>query len=346
MFLNNAKTLEIQMNLLKLGGALLLITPLVVFNCSAGVRVENLRCEYRENPLGIDDTAPRLFWQLKSDERGQRQTAYRVLVASSADLLKQGQGDLWDSGKVESDQSIQVRYAGKPLVSREQCFWKVQTWDKDGVVSKWSAPAMWEIGLPETNDWSVASWIRLAQDTRHSPLTKRPVQTKGMAKPRMAEAFPSSLFRREFQIRSGVVRARAYVCGVGYNEVYVNGQRCGDAVLDPGQTTYDVRTFYVTHDITKSLKLGANAVGVMLGNGFFGQKIGFNSAGLCYGQPALIAKIVVNYADGSTQVINTDPAWKADTGPILFDNVYAGETYDARLESVLKIKNWLVFWGI
>ena len=146
MLSHSAKILEIQMNLLKLSGALLLlITQLAVFNCSASIRVENLRCEYRENPLAIDDTTPRLCWQLKSAERGQRQTAYRVLVASSADLLKQEKGDLWDSGKINSDQSIQVRYAGKPLVSREQCFWKVQTWDKDGKPSKWSpVEAHWE----------------------------------------------------------------------------------------------------------------------------------------------------------------------------------------------------------
>ncbi len=324
------------MNLLNIRGAVLLITQLVVLSCSAGLQVENLRCEYRENPIGIDAKTPRLCWQLKSDERGQRQTAYRVLVASSADLLTQGQPDLWDSGKIDSDQCLHVRYAGKPLVSREQCFWRVQTWDKDGVAGKWSPMAMWEIGLPETNDWSAANWIRLAQDTRHSPLTERPVQTKEMKQPRLAEAFPSPLFRRDFKIKSGVIRARAYVCGIGYNEVYVNGQRCGDAVLDPGQTTYDVRAFYVTHDLTKLLKPGANAVGIMLGNGFFGQNIGFNSAGLCYGQPALIAKIVVDYADGTTEVINTDQTWKADTGPILFDNVYAGETYDARLEK----KDW------
>jgi len=324
------------MNLLKIGGALLLTTHLVVFNSYAGVQIENLRCEYRENPLGIDDLTPRLCWQLNSDERGQRQTAYRILVASSADLLKQGCGDLWDSGKMDSDQCLHVRYAGKPLVARERCFWKVQIWDKDGVGSKWSPAAMWEIGLPEMKDWSDASWIRLAQDTRHSPLTKRPVQTKGMEQPRLTEAFPSPLFRREFQTKPGVVRALAYVCGLGYNEVYVSGQRCGDAVLDPGQTTYDVRAFYVTHDITKLLKVGMNAVGVMLGNGFFGQNVGFNSAGLCYDQPALIAKIVVDYADGTTETINTDRSWKADTGPILFDNVYAGETYDARLEK----KDW------
>ena len=332
----SARLTNSNMKTKKLGGLLLFAIQIVSLSCVAGVRVENLRCEYCENPLGIDDPAPRLCWQLKSDERGQRQTAYRILVASSADSLKQGQGDLWDSGKVESAQNIQVRYASKPLVAREQCFWQVQSWDKDGKPGEWSPVATWEIGLPATNDWSDASWIRLAKDTRHSPLTQRPVQTKGMAKPHLLTAFPSPLFRREFQIKPGVVRARAYVCGIGYNEVYVNGQRCGDAVLDPGQTTYDVRAFYVTHDITESLKPGANAIGVMLGNGFFGQNVGFNSRGLCYDQPALIARIVVDYADGSTQVIGTDSSWKADTGPILFDNVYAGESYDARLEK----KNW------
>ena len=322
------------MKLSKKCAAFVCAIQLTAFSCWAGVSVEKLRCEYRENPLGIDALTPRLCWQMQSTERGQRQTAYRVLVASSTALLQQGQGDLWDSGKVDSDQSLHVRYAGKPLVPREQCFWQVQTWDQAGAASKWSPVAMWEIGLPATNDWNGADWIRLAQDTRNSPLTKRPVQTKEMKQPRMAESFPSPLFRREFQIKPGVVRARAYICGLGYNEIFVNGQRCGDAVLDPGQTTYDVRAFYVTHDITKSLKRGANAVGVMLGNGFFGQNVGFNTTSLCYGPPALIAKIVVDYADGSTQTISTDSSWKADTGPIVFDNVYSGETYDARLEKI------------
>ena len=322
----------IQMKLLKIGSALLLINLVVVLNGSAGVWVTDLRCEYRENPLGIDSVAPRLCWQLQSSERGQRQTAYRILVASSALLLAQGRGDLWDSGEVHSDQSLHVRYAGKPLAARMQCFWKVQAWDKDGVPGKWSPAALWEIGLPATNDWSGASWIRLAQDPRQSPLTERPVQTQGMKVPRLAKAFPAPLFRREFPLKPGVVRARAYVCGLGYCEAYVNGQRCGDAVLDPGQTTYDARAFYVTHDITRLIQPGANAVGFLLGSGFFGQNIGFNAAGLCYGPPVLIAKIIVDYADGTSEVINTDSSWKAGTGPILFDNVYAGETYDARLE--------------
>ena len=324
------------MNILKTGSAWLLATQLAVLACHAGLRVENLRCEYRENPIGIDATAPRLGWQLQSDERGQRQTAYRILVASSAGLLKQGQGDLWDSGMVNSDQSLHIRYAGKPLTAREQCFWQVQAWDKDGQASHWSPTAMWEIGLPSAKDWSDADWIQVATDPRHSPLTKRPVQIKEMKQPRLAEAFPAPLFRREFTVKAGLTRARAYVCGLGYNEVYVNGRRSGDALLDPGQMTYDVRAFYVTHDLTKLLQRGTNAVAFMLGSGFYGQNHAFNTTGLGYDRPTLIAKIVLDYADGTTQVIATDASWKAATGPVLYDNIYGGETYDARLE----IKGW------
>ena len=313
--------------------ALLLTLLLAALSCPATVTMQQLRCEYRENPLGIDVRVPRLSWQLVSSERGQQQAAYQILVASSADLLARGQGDLWDSGKISSDQNIHVRYAGKPLAARQQCFWKVQAWDKDGKAGGWSPIATWEIGLPDAADWQDANWIRLGNDPRNSPLTKRLVETRGMPKPRLVAAFPSPLFRREFTVKPGVARARAYVCGVGYAELYVNGQRAGDAVLDPGQTTYDVRALYVTHDITKSLSPGANAVGVMLGNGFMGQNIAFNSPNLATGKPALIAKIVVDYADGTTLVIATDESWKAETGPVLFDNVYAGETYDARLES-------------
>lgn len=298
----------------------------------ADVTVHGLICEYRVNPIGIDTPTPRLCWQIESSERGQRQTAYRILVASSSEQLKHGLGDLWDSGRMNSDQSLHIRYAGQPLGARQQCFWKVQIWDKDGRASAWSPAAMWELGLPDPADWRDASWIQLRNDTRHSPLTQRPLQLEKMSQPRMVEAFPAPLFRREFDLQPGFKRIRAYVCGVGYNELYVNGQRSGDAVLDPGQTTYDVRALYVTHDLTAMLHPGHNAVGVMLGSGFFGQNHAFNATWLANGQPALLVKIVVDYADGTTQTIATDDSWKTETGPILYDNVYGGETYDARLE--------------
>ncbi len=254
-----------------------------------------------------------------------------MLVASSAEQLQRGAADRWDSGRVASGQSSQVSYAGQPLAARQTVWWKVQVWDQEGKPGAWSPVATWEMGLPEAKDWSGAAWIRLAQDTRRSPLRQRGFQTSDMTQSRPAEPPASPLLRREFEVKPGVRRARAYVCGLGYNELYVNGQRCGDAVLDPGQTTYDVHAYYVTHDLTRQLSTGRNAIGLMLGNGFYGQMIAFRGK-LGYGDPGLIAKVVIDYADGSEQVIATDGAWRATTGPVVFDNVYAGETYDARLE--------------
>jgi alpha-L-rhamnosidase len=312
---------------------------LAVRPCAAAVAVNDLRCEYFTNPLGIDTAAPRLSWQLQSGERGQKQTAYRVLVASSAESLTNGVGDLWDSGRVASEQSSQVRYAGKPLATRQTVFWKVQAWDKDGQAGAWSPVARWELGLPEANDWSDAKWIRLAKDNRTSPLRLRKHEReKGSGGPKDVTSFPSPLLRREFEVKANVLRARAYVSGLGYNVVYVNGERCGDAVLDPGQTGYDVYANYVTHDITKLLRSGRNAIGVMLGNGFYGQNLALGGSSLNYGAPGMIAKFVIDYADGTQQVIVTDGKWRATTGPVIFDNVYAGESYDARLEQ----KNWNV----
>ncbi len=163
---------------------------LVAGSTWAGLEGAQLRCEYRENPLGIEAREPRLSWQLNAHERGQKQTAYRVLVATSPESLKRGEGDLWDSGRVESDQSLHVRYAGRSLASRQAAFWKVQVWDKDGHPGAWSQVATWELGLPGDGDWAEASWIRLAQDTRNSPLTQRTVLTRNMNEPRSVQAFP------------------------------------------------------------------------------------------------------------------------------------------------------------
>ncbi len=302
---------------------------------AAAPEVSYLKCEYKNSPLGIDERAPRLSWRLESAERGQRQTAYRVLIASSAQHLEKGEGDCWDSGRVGAEQSQHVRYAGKPLAARQTVFWKVKIWDKDGAESAWSSVATWEMGLPESADWAGASWIRLEKDTRNSPLSKRAFQTRAMTEPKVVQAKPSPLLRREFEVKPGVKRARAYVCGLGYHEVFLNGQRCGDAVLEPGQTSYDVHAYYVTHDVTRLLRSGRNAIGVMLGNGFYGQSLAFASS-LRYGAPGLLAKVVIDYEDGGQETLVTDAAWRATTGPIVFDNVYAGETYDARLE----LKGW------
>lgn len=305
----------------------------VIAACAqAELAVDRLVCEYEENPMGIDAAAPRLSWSLRSDARGDRQTAFHVLVASSSEALAGDRGDLWDSGRNLSDAQLHIPYGGRSLRSGERCWWKVRVWDRHGNPSAWSVPAWWEMGLLSSNDWNGATWIGIAgADARPAAHRGRPMQARHMKKPRVVDAFPSPRLRREFDLARPVRRARLYVSGLGYCEAYVNGRRIGDGVLDPGQTTYDVRSFYVTHDVTDALTRGRNAIGLWVGNGFYGQNIGF-TPGLAYGPPRALARLAVEFEDGSRADIVTDESWQARTGAVVFDNVYAGETFDARLD--------------
>ncbi|HSW45043.1 MAG TPA: family 78 glycoside hydrolase catalytic domain [Phycisphaerae bacterium] len=288
------------------------------------VRPTQLTCEYLVNPLGIDTPAPRLAWILESDERAQVQTARQILVASSVDKLKADEGDLWDSRKVDSNQSIHVVYAGRPPASGRRVFWKVRAWDKAGKPSAWSEPAWWEMGLLQPVDWK-ARWI-----CSDKPLPETP------------EAFyqddPAPMFRREFVVGGKIDRARAYVSGLGYYELRLNGRKVGDCVLDPGWTSYARRVLYSTHDVTDLLKEGSNAAGIIVGNGWY-NPLPLRMWGwlnlrdhLTIGKPRVICQIGIEYADGSRETIATSPDWKVGDSPILRNDVYLGEVYDARKE--------------
>ncbi|MEI6177272.1 MAG: glycoside hydrolase family 78 protein [Verrucomicrobiota bacterium] len=271
-----------------------------------------LRCEYLENPLGIDVLQPRLTWIHTSDERGAKQTAYQILVASSESAMEKGQADLWDSGKIASDETSQIRYSGKPLDSRQQAVWKVRVWDGKGQVSE-SKPATWEMGLLKPDAWS-AKWIARTTDTNSNP---------------------APLLRRTFNLDGKIKQARAYICGLGYYELYLNDGKIGDHVLDPGYTRYDRRALYVTYDVTDQLKQGANAIGVILGNGWYNchTKAGWKFHEAPWrAAPKLLLHLRVDYVDGRSETIVSDESWKCSTGPIVFDSIYGGETYDARLE--------------
>lgn len=275
----------------------------------------SLRCEYRINPLGIDVPRPRLSWVLKSDEagaRGLRQTAYQILVASSPALLQAGKADLWDSGKVESGRQNQVVYSGKMLPSRTRCWWKVRAWDQSGRVSSWSQPAMWSMGLLHASDWA-GHWISgsIAVDYSHA-----------------------LYLRRVVTLRARPVRATAYICGLGYYRLYMNGQRVGHHVLDPGFTNYDKRVLYVTYDVTHLLRQGRNALGVVLGNGWYHNitpdLFGFENAPWRQ-PPRLLINLDVEFPDGSHETIASNSSWKWSTGPIVFNDIRSGITYDAQL---------------
>ena len=308
---------------------------------ASAAEVTKLRCEYLNDPLGIDVQKPRLSWVIeggdqqsevgnpKSETRNKLQTAYQVLVASSSELLAKDQGDLWDSGKVASDRSIQIEYDGRQLESRRVCHWKVRVWiarggvrDIGGEPSAWSAPAKWSMGLLRPEDWQ-AMWVGL---DRHdgSPEAAHPEQRR----------LPARYLRREFSLDKPVLRATAYVCGLGLFELLLNGSKVGDHVLDPGLTQYDKRALIVTFDVTRQLQAGNNAIGVILGNGrYYAMRTTVPFAMQNFGFPKLRLQLEMEFRDGTRQIISSDETWSlTDAGPIRSNNEYDGEEYDARME--------------
>jgi alpha-L-rhamnosidase len=289
-----------------------LMTGFSLYNGVAAISVAGLLCEQVENPLGVDASRPRLSWQLTSNERGQKQTAYQILVAGSEEKLRRGVGDLWDSGKIAADETAQIYYEGKPLVSRQQCFWEVRVWDRNGQPFE-SPVAHWEMGLLEPADWQ-SKWIGRTTDMS---VTAAP------------------MLRRSFKLDGKIKQARAYICGLGYFELYLNGQRVGDHLLDPGYTRYDRRALYVTHDVTDLLKRGQNAAGIILGDGWFNVP---NKAAWNFDQapwrsaPKVICQIEIEFADGRRTIIGSDDSWKSADSPIVYNTIYSGEIYDARRE--------------
>jgi len=446
---------------------------------AAAMAPVNLQCEYRSNPLGLDVARPRLSWQVRSEERDQGQTAYEIQVADSREQLQKEPGNLWDSGKVTGDETVNLAYSGKPLASGGQCFWKVRVWDKRGRASDWSAPAMWSMGLLEAKDWQGkwigwdqaentngfggAKWIWFSEG---NPADSAPVGTRyfrrefalpanqvvtaatitmtadnefrlfvngqeagksdnwkvpGMIaigkllKPgqnvlavearnigdgpnaaglvgRLKVVFeagntfaldtdgswksatnsdagwnalafddsawakakplgdygmqpwgtigdedrrlPARYLRHEFAVEKKVRRATAYVCGLGFFNLYLNGEKVSDDAMDPALSDYAKAAYYVTFDVTGQLKRGNNAVGVILGNGrFFAPRLIVPIATQAFGYPKLRLQLNIEYTDGTTAQVVSDEQWKLTTdGPIRANNEYDGEEYDARLE--------------
>ncbi len=452
---------------------------------SAPLSVASLRCEYLNDPLGIDVPTPRLSWVLASEARGARQSAWQVLVASTPELLAMDKGDLWDSGKVTTDHSNQVPYDGETLHTGQRCHWKVRTWNRADEVSPWSAPAFWSMGLLNESDWKgewigmnagaqaptlqadalqYANWIWYPGDepvvspppgeryfrarfevpdlaaveavkawftadnraelfingeaaasietynevravdltglvragenvvaiaARNNGAVDNPAGllaafevrftggttlTKGSdaswrSSAQAEEGWKSSSFddsvwkaahvlgplgcepwpgvgfsdkrklaarmlRKDFEVDARPIRATAYISGLGLFALHINGQRIGDEVLAPGLTEYNKRAFYRSFDVTAQLQDGANAVGVILGNGrYFAPRGLVPTRTTTYGLPSLRFQLELNYADGRVEHIVSDKTWKVtDQGPVLANNEYDGEQYDARRE--------------
>ncbi|MGA2064995.1 MAG: glycoside hydrolase family 78 protein [Thermoguttaceae bacterium] len=281
--------------------------------------VGQLRCEYRDNPLGIDVVRPRLSWIIESGERGERQTAYRILVASSPEKLAQDEGDLWDSGQVASDRSTQIDYEGKPVPAHQCCLWKVRVWDRRDQPQAWSAPAQWSMGILDPRQWR-AQWI--GRDDARAVV---PEDGKN-------RYLPATHLRKDFTLRKAPQRAVLYVTGQGMVEPRLNGKKVGDDFLIPGWTDYRKRIYYRAYDVTPQVREGANTVGAILGDGWFRGHLSIIGQNLYGRQTRLWLQLDAFYADGSSDTVASDGSWTAGFGPILAADLYAGETYDARLE--------------
>ncbi|MDR1886430.1 MAG: glycoside hydrolase family 78 protein [Prevotellaceae bacterium] len=282
----------------------------------ASIEITNLRCENLTDPV-IDVSKPRLSWEIQSDGRGIKQKFYRILVASSREKLDNDEGDLWDSRKTKSGSSVFVRYDGAELTARTEYFWKVRVGTNRGE-SEWSKPASWTTGLTGQTDWQ-AKWTGLNGTSDRDVISEW--------KTRLAARY----FRKEFSVSGKPEKATLYVSGLGLYEAYLNAERIGEQVLSPTPTDYSKAVKYNTFDITNRLTEGNNAIGVVLGNGrFFTMR---RNQVRDFGFPRMILQLEIKYADGSVQTVVSDDSWKATAdGPILANNEFDGEEYDARKE--------------
>lgn len=268
-----------------------------------------LKCEYLINPIGIDATHPRFSWRLVDERTGARQTAYQLYL--STDSLDMKKGMVWQSAKINETTSL-TTYAGRPLQPFTRYYWRVDIWDKDGIRAS-SAIASFETGMMTGNNWK-GSWISDVSD----------VAVK-----------PAGQFRKVFEASKKIRSARAYIAVAGLYELYINGQPIGNHRLDPMYTRFDRRTLYVTHDVTAQLQAGKNAIGVLLGNGWYNHQ----STAVWYfhkapwrARPAFCLDLRITYEDGSTETITSGKDWKTALGPVIFNSIYTAEHYDARLE--------------
>lgn len=290
--------------------------------------VSKLTCEQIINPLGVDHKQPMLSWMIESTENDVQQSAYEIIVSDSKSGIDKNVGNMWSTGRVASDETVFIPYQGASLQSFTRYYWKVRMYDQNGKLSEWSAAAWFETAMLEASDWK-ARWIGdgSLQFTQDEDFYKDD---------------PMPLFRKTFAVKKQVTSARLYICGLGYYEAYINGKKVGDHVLDPGWTAHREQALYVVHDITRLLQKGSNAVGVMLGNGWYNplpiRLFGFANLRELQqtGRPVLKAQLLIRYSDGTSEVVSTDNSWKTAPGPIIRNNVYLGERYDARAET----DNW------
>lgn len=284
-----------------------------------------LRTEYKVNPF-IDTDKPRLSWELQSEVYNQVQTSWQIIVASAPELLTEARADAWNSGKISSNATSQIVYAGKPLIAGKKYYWKVRSWDKKAIAGPWSESATWNMGLLSPGDWK-AGWIGYdvnalsANKTCHLP--------------------PAPYFRKEAMVSGVVKKATLYVSALGLYEFYINGKRIGNDYFAPGWTDYTKRVYYNGYDVTRAVKTGKNAFGAIVANGWYAGYLGYallvgsKTTHAFYGDvPLLKAQVEIEYTDGKKEIVATGASWKATDGGIREADILNGETFNANLEPI------------
>jgi alpha-L-rhamnosidase len=289
-----------------------MVLPVISLNAQSDREIYDLQCEYLVNPIGLDAESPRFTWKIADKSEGARQSAYRILVGRDSVKVSKGLGDIWDSGKLTNDINLES-YGGKALDPFTKYFWKVLVWDKNGREYPVKKVASFEMGMINIKNWKGA-WIA---DTKDINLK------------------PAPYFRKLVKLRKKIASARAYIAVGGLYELYINGEKIGNHRLDPVYTRFDKRNVYVTYDVTEQLKKGNNAIGILLGNGWYNHQSlavwNFDKAPW-RNRPAFCLNVRITYEDGSTEVIASDQQWKTSLSPIILNSIYTAEHYDARLE--------------
>jgi alpha-L-rhamnosidase len=290
---------------------LLILSFIPILTSGSNSTVSGMLCEYHSNPLGIDVLNPRLTWQIQTNEPNFKQTAYEIRVAESPELLGKKNNLVWSSGKVISDQSVNVKYKGAQLESKKRYYWQVRIWDNKQKATNWSEPAWWETGMLDAALWK-ANWI--------------------IAKWKTADDHRPVYFRKEFTSTKKIKSARLYISSLGLYRVFLNGENVTSDLFTPGWTSFNKRIQYQTYDITKLIK-SENAIGAIVGDGWYRGNIGGKVQRNYYGDKlGLLVQIEITYSDGTLQQVVTNESWQTGNGAIIESDIYNGETYDARLE--------------
>lgn len=316
---------------------LFVVLLLTTAEAKSQISIRAALCDNRVNPVGIDPGDLFFSWEMQSSGQAVMQSAYQLVVASSIEKLNRGEFDLFNTNVVKSDQSIQVRYSGGALQSASTYFWKVRVWDNHNTPAAWSKNQSFTTGIFQASDWENAQWIGLEampESQRVAPFVHLRMKPND---PRILSNAVSPLLRKEFVSAKTVKKALLFISGVGHYEASLNGDKIGKAFLSPGWTSYDKTILYNTYDVSKQIRKGGNAIGVMLGNGFYNisQERYVKGTG-AFGNPKMIAMLRITYTDGTVKNVISDQSWKVNRSPVTFNTIYGGEDYDARLEQ----KGW------